>query len=486
MKRVEKVLQYGEGNFLRGFVDWMVDILNEQTDFNGSVAIVQPMEKGLCELINAQRGVYTTLLRGVQNGETVEEYRKITCISRCLNPHETEQFIAYRELGRSNDLRFVVSNTTEAGIVYHREAYTPDRIQSSFPAKVAALLYDRYTRFAGDHSKGLVFLPCELIDKNGDLLREFVLKHADDWKLEAGFAAWVKEACDFTNTLVDRIVPGFPHDEAAKIWKTIGWEDKLLVSAELFYLWVIESAKGDYEAELPLRKAGLNVVWTDDMSFNRTQKVRILNGAHSMSALAAYQAGLDTVQQCIADKDLLYPFMYQGIFNEIIPSMDDASTGELVEYAKDVLERFENPFNPHLLLSISLNSVSKVKSRILPSLLAHIEKHGRLPELLTFSLASLIAFYEGTEFEGPALMGTREGETYLIQDDPAVLAFFKAAYSQGGTAEEKAARLSMAVLSNTEFWGRDLTKIEGLQPLVEEYLKAIYRNGMKATLQEIV
>ena len=485
MKRNEKILQYGEGNFLRAFVDWMVDILNEKTDFNGSVVIAQPLERGLSDLINSQNGEYTTVLRGVQNGETVEEYRKITAVSRCLNPYHEADFESYKALATSGELRFVVSNTTEAGIAYHKEAYTPTSVQSSFPAKVTAFLFDRYNHFEGDLSKGLIFIPCELIDKNGDFLKEYVLRHSSDWNLGDEFISWVNDACDFTNSLVDRIVPGYPRAEAEELWKKIGWEDQLMASAEIFHLWVIESAKGGYEAELPLQKAGLNVVWTDDMSFYRTRKVRILNGAHTMSVLAAYQAGLDTVQDCIADKELLYPFMSQGIFNEIIPSMD-GSKEELEVYAKDVLERFENPYNPHFLLSISLNSVSKFKTRNLPSLLGYYQKHGALPKLLVFSLAALISFYEGTEFDGAALIGNRKGQRYLIQDDEAILTFFSGLYKEGGSVEAKAQRLAQNVLANESFWDQDLTNIAGLCELVEGYLTKIWSDGMKSALKELV
>lgn len=483
--RPERILQFGEGNFLRAFVDWMVDILNEQGDFNGNVVAVQPIAEGLAPLINAQEGVYTTILRGMQGGESVETMRRITSLSRVLNPYEADDWASYRTVIESPELRFVVSNTTEAGIAYVEEAYRADSVQQSFPAKVCALLHHRYTHFHGDVSKGLVFIPCELIDKNGEMLKAIVLRHAHEWGLEEGFKVWVEGACDFLNSLVDRIVPGYPKSEAAAFEERLGYSDKVMVSAEIFHLWVIEYSKRSYEAELPLSAAGLNVIWTDDMSFYRTRKVRILNGAHTMSVLAAYQAGHQTVQDCIADKDLLYPFMYNGIFGEIIASMD-GSKEELSGYAADVLERFANPFNPHQLLSISLNSVSKFKTRNLPSLLGYIKKERALPARLVFSLAALISFYEGVEFEGSALKGSRGGESYLIQDDRAVLEFFQAQYKKGGSAEEKAARLAAAVLSNVAWWGEDLTQIDGLASLVESYLTSIWTVGMKKALKEVV
>lgn len=483
--RKERVLQFGEGNFLRAFVDWMIDILNEKTDFNGNVVLVQPLDRGLCDMINEQKGLYTTVLRGVQNKKTVEEYRTINSVSRCLNPYKAGDYAEYMKLAASKDLRFMVSNTTEAGISYHDGDKLTDEPPLSFPAKVCAFLYKRYQAFEGALDKGIIVIPCELIDKNGDNLKAIVKQYATEWKLEKGFTAWLDEACDFCNSLVDRIVPGYPRAEAEAICKKLGYQDNLLDSAEIFHLWVIECHKNFHEDELPFNKAGLNVVWTDDMSFYRTRKVRILNGAHTMSVLAAYQGGHETVQDCIADKALLYPFMYKGIFEEIIPSMD-GSKEELEAYAADVLERFENPYNPHQLLSISLNSVSKFKTRNLPSLLGYYQKKGKLPKRLVFALSALISFYEGTGYEGAALKGTRDGKTYLIQDSPEILEAFAALYAAGGSPKAKANRLAKSVLSNTAWWAQDLTKVEGLEQAVAANLEAIWTVGMQKAIKALI
>ena len=479
VKRPLRVLQYGEGNFLRAFVDWKIDILNEKSDFNGNVVIVQPLERGLGDMLNEQKGLYTTVLRGVQNGKTVEEFRTINSVEACLNPYHEDDYKAYMELASSKDLRFIFSNTTEAGIAYHKGDKLQDKPQSSFPGKVCAFLYKRFQAFKGDNNRGMIIIPCELIDKNGDNLKRIVKQYATEWKLEKKFTTWLDEACDFCNSLVDRIVPGYPKAEAEQLCEKLGYKDNLLVSAEIFHLWVIECHKAFHEDELPFAKAGLNVIWTDDMSFYRTRKVRILNGAHTLTVLAAYQAGLDTVQECIADKTLIYPFMHKGIFDEIIPSMDGSA--EMLEaYASDVLERFENPFNPHQLLSISLNSVSKFKTRDLPSLLGYHKKYKKLPKRLVFSLAAMISFYEGTEFEGSALKGNRNGETYLIQDSPEVLAKFASLYK-----EKDAEAIAKAVLSDTSWWGTDLTQVEGLQKQVSENLQAIWKDGMKSSLSAL-
>lgn len=281
--RPVKVLQFGEGNFLRAFVDWIIDQLNEKGDFNGDVMMVQPLANGMGKMINDQNGLYTTVLRGVQNGKPVEEFRKITSVKGCINPYsEYDEYMAQAE---NPDLRFIISNTTEAGIAYHAGDRLEDKPQVSYPGKVCAFLYKRYQAFKGAADKGIIVIPCELIDKNGDNLKRIVLQYAEEWKLDKGFAAWLENACDFCNSLVDRIVPGYPRAEADAICEKLGYKDNLLDSAEIFLLWVIECHKKTHEDELPTAKAGVNVIWTDDMSFYRTRKVRILNGAHTMLSL---------------------------------------------------------------------------------------------------------------------------------------------------------------------------------------------------------
>ncbi|MFA6845382.1 MAG: tagaturonate reductase, partial [Sphaerochaetaceae bacterium] len=354
--RPVRVMQYGEGNFLRAFVDWQFDNLNEKTDFNGNIVLIQPLDRGMGDMINEQQGLYTTVLRGVQNGKPVVEYRAINSVKKCLNPYNPTQYEEYMALAESDTLRFVISNTTEAGISYHEGDKLEDKPQVSYPAKVCAFLYHRFQAFKGDMSKGLIFIPCELIEKNGDNLKKIVELYATEWNLDKDFKNWLENACDFCNSLVDRIVPGYPKLEADKICEELGYKDNLLDSAEIFHLWVIECHKNTHEDELPFTKAGLNVVWTDDMSFYRTRKVRILNGAHTMFVPAAFQYGLDTVRDSIEDP-IMIKFIKKGLFEEIIPSMD-GDKDMLVKYAGDVLERFDNPYIRHLLLSITLNSTS--------------------------------------------------------------------------------------------------------------------------------
>ena len=477
-----RVLQFGEGNFLRAFVDWIVDNLNEKAGFDGNVMMVQPLANGMGDMINAQKGLYTTCLRGIQNGKPVEEFRQITSVAGCINPYS--DYDAFASQAENPDLRFVISNTTEAGIAYHAGDRLEDRPQVSFPGKLCTFLYRRYKAFGGDASKGLVMIPCELIDKNGDNLRRIVLQYADEWKLEKGFVDWVENACDFCNSLVDRIVPGYPRAEADAICQKLGYKDNLIDTAEIFHLWVIECHRRSYEDELPTAKAGLNVVWTDDMTFYRTRKVRILNGTHTMMSLASYLCGIDTVEDSVKSP-VVGPFMRDGLFNEIIPSMD-GDVEELKKYASDVLERFANPYIEHLLLSISLNSVSKFKTRDLPSVLGYVQKTGRLPQHLALSIAALIAFYRGTEFEGDALVGDRNGGKYLIKDSREYLETFASIY---GAQHKCNGCLSKAlcdgILTKEDWWGMDLTTIPGLRDAVEGYLVKIFDEGMEAAIRSL-
>ena len=478
-----KAVQFGEGNFLRAFIDWQIDVLNEKTDFNGDVMMFQPLGRGMGDMINAQNGFYTTVLRGIENGKEVEQLRKITSVRGCINPYS--DYEDYIKQADNPDLRFVFSNTTEAGIVYDETVKLEDKPQSSFPGKVTAFLYRRFKTFGADETKGLIFIPCELIDKNGDTLKKYVLQHASDWKLEKEFTDWVNNACDFCNSLVDRIVPGYPRAEAAKLEEKLGYKDNLLDSAESFLFWAIEYKSKSHEDELPTGKAGLNVVWTDDMTFFRTRKVRILNGAHTMSVLAAYQTGLNTVEECM-HSPLISSFMKKGLFDEIIESMD-GDKALLTSYAGDVLERFQNPYIVHLLLSISLNSTSKFKTRDLPSLLGYIEKKHEMPKILPFSLAALISFYEGTEIEGDYLKGTRAGETYQIKDSMDVLKKFQELYSASySSVKEKSEKIAKAVLSMEGWWGQDLTKIEGLEKVIALDLESIWTDGMEKAIEKIM
>ena len=420
-KRDIKVLQFGEGNFLRAFVDYMIDIMNERGTFDGNIAIVKPIEYGSLEQFTAQDCNYTVLLRGkTGEGEYVEK-RVITSVADAVDSYgEYGRYAAYAKLP---SLRFIVSNTTEAGIVYDESDSVELCPPKSYPGKLTKFLYERYTAFDGAADKGLVMLPVELIDDNGIMLKKCVMSQIANWKLPDGFRKWVDECCIFTSTLVDRIVTGYPRNDAEQIWKELGYEDRLLDTAEPFALWVIESAK-DISDELPLVKTGLPVIFTDNQKPYKQRKVRILNGAHTSFVLYSYLTGHDTVLESMQDPEIA-GFMHDTIFNEIIPTLD-LPKEDLLSFADAVRNRFENPFIRHELLSIALNSVSKWRARCLPSVIEYYNRFKKIPKNLAFSLAALIRFYSTDERGDGALIGHRGDGTYLIRDDAAVLDFFAA------------------------------------------------------------
>ena len=473
----EKVLQFGEGNFLRAFVDWMIDKANRDGIYRGSIVLCQPIAQGLKDLINAQDGVYTLAMRGAESGQPVENIEVITSVSRCINPYENYEDLM--EIARSADLEVVVSNTTEAGIAYHEGDRLTDRPPVSFPAKVTAFLYERYKAFNGDPQKGLLFLPVELIDNNGAELKRIVLKYAEEWELGQEFTEWVNTANEFTSTLVDRIVTGYPRDEISYFEEKLGYKDNIIDTSELFNLWVIEGDK-KWADKLPVHKTDANVIWTDDVKPYKKRKVRILNGAHTSTVLAAYLAGFDIVGDFMKD-DTVRTFMNDVICKEVIPTLD-LPKEELESFAAAVNDRFANPYIKHNLLDIALNSCSKFNARCLPSLLGYVEEKGKLPKCLTFSLAAFIKFYQG-EWKDGVYTGTRkDGTQYPLRDDEAVIRFFADAW-----AENDAEKTAESVLSNKDFWsGKDLTEVPGLKDAVAGYLKEMDKKEIKEIMAELI
>lgn len=440
--RPVKVLQFGDGNFLRGFADWVIDILNEQTDFNGNVQIVRPQRKSQSEIKDNQDGLYHVALNGLQNGKLVAETRLISCVSSYINPYlELDLFLKAAE---NPDLLFIISNTTESGIVFNGDNLDPNVVHENFPAKVTMLLYHRFRFFQGDPAKGLIFVPCELIEKNGDALKTVVLEYSRLWKLNPEFDQWLNEHNTFCNSLVDRIVTGFPKDSINEIQNRIGYEDNHVVSAEPFHLWVIEAPE-KVQAQFPAGKAGLSVRFVKDLTPYRTSKVRILNGAHTAMVPVAYLKGLRTVKESV-DHSTTGEFIREAIFEEIIPTLD-LPVEELDQFAKDVLERFQNPFIRHELKSIALNSISKFKVRVLPTILEYHKRKRKFPQRLVYSFAALIRFYKGEW----------KGEQIQLNDTPQVITFFDDVWKKSDIKE-----IIHDVLSNTTFWEQDLTKVDGL------------------------
>ncbi len=475
-KAPEKVMQFGEGNFLRAFVDDFIDIANEKAGYNGKVVLLQPIAQGLTDIINAQEGLYTLYLRGSEKGVKVDDKRVISAVSRCLNPYgEWDKVL---ELAKSDDLEIIVSNTTEAGIVHDAESRFDQTPPISFPAKLTRVLYERFT--AG--KKGIVMLSCELIDNNGKELLKCVNQYIDDWKLSEEFRAWVNNENIFCSTLVDRIVPGRIRDpqEVARLNEQNGYEDPLIDVGEVFGIWVIEGPAG-LEDRLPFKAAGCPVIVVPDVTPYKKRKVRILNGAHTGFVLGAYLAGFDIVRDCMHD-DTVRGFMNKMLNEEVIPTLP-LDKKDLDEFAAAVQDRFNNPFVNHELMSISLNSTSKWRARNMPTFLDYIEKNGRLPKCLTTSLAAYIAFYSN-DIQALTVKGLvcrrPKGNEYVVSDDRWALEFY---FARKDDAPEA---LVHDVLTNEQMWGQDLSKIAGLEPEIVRILKLIREKGALEAYKEAI
>ena len=468
----ERVMQFGEGNFLRAFVDYFIDVLNEKAGFGSKVVLCQPIAPGLADVINEQEGLYTLFLRGFQNGEAVNKKRVISCVSRCLNPYQNyEEVLACAD---NPDLRFITCNTTEAGIVYDPSCQFADRPASSFPGKLTQFLYRRFQTFGEVTGKGFIVLSCELIDDNGKELEKCVLEYAKQWQLGEDFINWIKKENTFCSTLVDRIVTGYPRTEAAAICEKLGYEDNLLDTGEIFGFWVIEGPS-TLKDEFPVEQANLPVLITDNHKPYKQRKVRILNGAHTSFVLGAYLAGQNIVRDCMHD-EVIRNFMNKTIYDEIIPTLD-LPEKELKEFAAAVTERFQNPFIDHALLAISLNSTSKWKARVMPSLKEYVKRKGTIPECITASFAFYIAFYSGDTLTEDGLLAERKGETYTIKDDRSVLEFYVS------HKEDTVEKLVHAVCTNEAFWGEDLTQLDGFEAAVCADLEKIRTDGAYALMQ---
>jgi len=438
----EKILQFGEGNFLRGFVDYFVHLLNERCAFDGSVIVVQPIKEGRVADLNRQNGVYNLFLRGCVAGEEIVQHTEVHSISRGIDLYA--DYAAFLETAGIETLRFIVSNTTEAGIEYIADdVYSTIEPPKSYPAKLTVFLYERFKQSL----PGFILFPCELIDNNADELLDCVSKHAKMWDLGDDFIKWIADENYFCNTLVDRIVTGYPHDEAADlIKKHIGYEDKLIDTGEIFHLWVIE---GDFEDEFPLNRAGINAVWTADVTPYKKRKVRLLNGAHTSLVAVSMLCGLETVGEAVDDA-VTGKFLKKCLFNEIIPSLGGSVKGA-VDFANSVLDRFKNPYIKHRLESIALNSISKFKVRVLPSILNYYSLNDELPKLLTLSFAALIALYKDS----------------FNMDNPDQVEFIRA-----NSIDE--------ILKSTQIWDTDLSF---MKECVHFYYNSIISNGIYETIK---
>lgn len=462
-RRPIRVLQIGDGVFLRGFVDWMIDVANEKGVTSMGVAVTPARPHAAPPKLAEQDGLFTVLERGRVEGKDFERRRVVSCVEQVFDAHREPEIL--RKLAASPELSFVVSNTTEAGIVDSAEPYDPATCPQNFPAKVAWILKARFDAAGESDAPALTFLPCELIEANGQALRRLALAAAERWGFAPAFREWVERRCHFLDTLVDRIVPGFPAAEAERLFAEWGYRDPLALAAEPFHLWVIE---GDLEEEWPLAKAGLNVVWTRDIKPYREAKVRMLNGTHSAMALAAFLAGLDTVGEAIADP-LFSRYIQAVMFDEIMPWVP-LPAAEREAYGETTLERFANPFLRHELISISLNSVSKWRVRLLPICKAALAAKGDAPPLIAFSLAALLWFYRGKAERGP----------YPLRDDAEVLALMKSAWER--EESDGPTRVADALMRETRLWGEDLTAIPTLAAKVRAAVEDLAKLGPREAI----
>lgn len=462
-----KFVQFGEGNFLRAFVDWQIDLLNERAGLNAGVVVVRPISRPDFPLLDSQGGIYTTLIRGLnEQNEPVKDYRKVTCIKQEIDI--ASSYDAYLELARDSDIRFIVSNTTEAGIAVNDSDRYEDRPPATFPAKLTRFLHERFQHFKGATDKGVVLLPCELIDHNGEALKEAILHYVAIWQLETGFVRWIENACTFCSTLVDRIVTGYPAAEIEEIGQELGYEDSFLVTAEYFYLFVIEGPAWLAD-ELKLEEAGLNILLVEDITPYKQRKVGVLNGGHTTMVPVALLCGLEAVRQSVEDSDV-GRFLLETLDKEIIPALP-LPREELESFAGDVLRRFRNPYIHHRLDSIALNSWSKYAARVLPQLLRYHELTGALPQRLILALAATMRLYRG--------------DVIALNDDQAHLEWFREAWK---AHEEKALsfhELAEKWLANTALWRQNLNLISGFTDALAKALHNIDEKGMRKTIADI-
>jgi tagaturonate reductase len=473
----ERILQMGEGNFLRAFLDWMIHVANQRGLYDGGIVVVQPRAGGKVRTLVEQDGLYTLIVRGIENGEPVDRREVVSSVLRGIDPYT--DFADFLACASNPDLRFVFSNTTEAGIVYREADRISDHPALSFPGKIAQLLIARFKAFNGDPAAGLVFIPCELIEQNGAMLREHVLRHARVWNAGAGCLNWIERANIFCNTLVDRIVSAFPAGEAGSLREQFGYDDRAMTVAEPYHALVIEGPR-ELAEELPLHRAGLNVIWTDDVRPYRLRKVRLLNGGHSMIALAGFLIGKRTVRDCMEDADFS-TLLNRGLAEEIIPALD-LPADDLKAFAAAVHERFANPFLDHALLSIAMNATSKFRVRLIPTLKEYHRKTGHWPPLISFCLGALIAFSRGEEIRDGALIGHVNGNEYRIEDEPSVLAAWQRAWEGDDAVLKRVQRM----LSETALWDENLSVLPGLANIVAVHLGAILDNGMDGGLDRLL
>lgn len=464
----ERVIQFGEGNFLRAFADWMIGEMNEKANFNSSVVVVQPIEQGMIDMLNAQDCLYHVNLQGLEKGEKVNSLTRVDVISRALNPYT--EFEAFMHLAEQPEMRFVISNTTEAGIVFDPSCKLTDAPASSYPGKLTQLLYHRFKTFNGDPTKGFIIFPCELIFLNGHKLKETIEEYIDLWNLGAAFKTWFEESCGVYATLVDRIVPGFPRKDIDAIKEKLQYNDNLVVQAEIFHLWVIEAPES-VAKEFPADKAGLNVLFVPSEAPYHERKVTLLNGPHTVLSPVSWLSGINIVRDA-CQHEVIGKYIHKVMFEELLETLD-LPKEELIEYGNDVLERFNNPFVEHAVTSIMLNSFPKYQTRDLPGLKTYLKRKGALPQGLVLGLAAIITYYKGDV--------RADGAKAEPNDAQEILDLLQTLWATGSTQ-----KVAEGVLAAEFIWGEDLNAIPGLYSQVVDYLDAIQEKGMENVVKAIL
>ena len=463
----EKVIQFGEGNFLRAFIEWIIWKTNQKTDFDASVVIVQPIDRGMVDMLNEQDCLYHLNLQGLDKGQPVDSVDMIDVVSRGINPYR--DFDEYMKLAEQPQMRFIISNTTEAGIAFDPDCKLSDKPALSYPGKLTQLLYHRFEYFKGDMSKGFIIFPCELIFENGKHLKECIRQYIDLWNLGEDFRNWFENACGVYSTLVDRIVPGYPRDTAPQLCERVGYQDNLLDKAEIFHLWVIEAPK-EVALEFPADKAGLNVLFVPSEAPYHERKVTLLNGPHTVLSPVGYLSGLNTVKECCEDP-VIGKFVHKVMYEELLPTLN-LPENELLQFAADVMDRFRNPFVKHFVTSIMLNSFPKFRTRDLPGIKTYLERKGELPAGLVLGLAAICTYYKG---------GKRGDDDIVPNDDPKIMDLLKDLWATGDVRQ-----VAEGVLGAEFIWDENLNEIPGLTRFLTKALALIQMEGMLKAVECIV
>ena len=460
-----KILQFGTGNFLRGFADWMVQEMNQKVGLNAGVSVVQSVSNS--NTLENQEGVFTVFVKGIRKEEFVSQQFKVDVIQRVVNPNQ--DFESFLNEAINPDLQFIISNTTEAGIKFSSQDSALETVASTFPGKLTQLLFKR---FQHKLDNSLLILPTELIPQNGAELKSCILLYAELWSLPVEFNTWLNAHVTFCSTLVDRIVSGFPKKPKEAVFAELGYIDELVVEAEWFHLWVIEGPRW-IEEVLPFKKAGLNVIYTHDLRPYQLRKVRILNGAHTCMACVGYLAGLNTVREAI-EHPIVGRYIRRMIYDDIMPQIP-GDLLELEHYAEEVINRFRNPAIDHQLISISLNSFSKFNARVMPSLLAQLDKSGVVSPRFEYALAALIFFYRGL----------KGGKEIPLKDSEEVIGFMRKVWEEGSYSKSGMEDICRKVMTQHQWWGKDLTSIPGLVEHTGHYLYEIDQQGIIETIKEL-